>query len=161
MPSCDVGRHESVYTGAKSGWLWEGQYHFFFKWSFSFILSTISEQSFAWGKKGEESFFLINAVEFQEPYFSPVFLSKSRKECSEELTFHSFSYFEINISNFLKTNSLNHSWNCSTWAYSFLSLHFYVISIELRRVCRLLLFQACYSPIPQMLQLPDAWVLIT
>lgn len=47
---------------------------FFFKWSFSFILSTISEQSFAWGKKAEEWFFLINAVEFQEPYFPQVFL---------------------------------------------------------------------------------------
>lgn len=54
----------------------------------------------------------------------PSSITKSRKECSEGLTFHSYSYFEINIGNFLKTNSLNHSWNCSTWAYSFLSLHF-------------------------------------
>lgn len=131
---------------------------FFFKWSFSFILSTISEQSFAWGKKAEEWFFLISAVEFQEPYFPQVFLFKSRKECSE-LTFHSFFYFEINISNFVKTNSLNHSWNCSTWAYSFLS-HKYWAQKSVQASSLWSMLQS-HTTIPQMLQLPNAWVLIT
>lgn len=88
----------------------------------------------------------------------PSSIPKSRKECSE-LTFQSFSYFEINISNFLKTNSLNHSWICSTWAYSFLS-HKYWAQKSMQASSLSSILQS-HTTIPQMLQLPDAWVLIT